>query len=83
MGKEVKSGTYREKLLDPRWRNKMMAVCYRFDWKFSAVWEVIIADVLAAVNAVKGYDFDRLAECIGKARMADGEQEIDTEGDVG
>jgi len=51
----------------------MMAVCYRFDWKFSAVWEVIITDVLAAVNAVKEDDYAQLAKCIGKVRIADGE----------
>lgn len=75
MGKEVKSGTYREKLLDPRWQNKMMAVCDRFGWKFSGVWEVIIADVLAAVNAVKEDDYAQLAKCIGKVRLRDGDSE--------
>jgi len=61
----------------------MMAVCERLAWKFSGVWGRIAGDVLAATNAVEGYDFDRLVECIGKARLPDGEQKIDTEGDVG
>lgn len=61
----------------------MMAVCERLAWKFSGAWGPIAGDVLAATNTVKGYDFDRLIECIGRARMAVGEQEIDTVRDVG